>query len=527
MPAKFTAHIREFIASALLTSIDSQRTQEWTTNTNYNIGTKVTANGNLYVASSTGLSGGSIPSHISGEATDGNVNWIYVERAQTDKLFEGNMFMGIGQPTEWTDPLDPDEVVAIDSVENAALSNLVSLRELLPSNMKACIKRVNWTSGTIYDQYMDTNEYTDYVRDYFVVTDDNHVFKCLDNNSGAQSTSKPSNLLTTPFRTVDGYVWKYMATVAAADANIFMTADYVPVEVKKSSLDGAEQWAVQQSAQTNSISAWTIKGTSGSFSDVPFSTVYGNGAGATASAVKNATTLTQVYVNNPGSGYSQSQTYAIVKNGAAAGSGAAATANIDASGTITSITVDTAGSGYDEGAVAIIVGTSKAGTTLTAATGVAATVVGNQLSSVTFTNGGLNYATATVYIIPGTAGAVAYPIMAPASGHGYNIVRELNASTVMISCKLTNTINDTGYYMVGTESQFHQITILTDVIDKSTDKYAIANMYIGPSHPEYGNTSSTLNKVKSGTGVMLYINNIKKVERTADQEEDIKVAITL
>jgi hypothetical protein len=130
-----------------------------------------------------------------------------------------------------------------------------------------------------------------------------------------------------------------------------------------------------------------------------------------------------------------------------------------------------------------------------------------------------------VFIISGDAGAIGLPVMAPAGGHGRNVVRELAASTVMLSVKFTNTSSDTGYLLTDAGSEFHQISILTDPLEFSSGKYAYRNAYIGPMHPQYSGAS--LDRVKQGTGIILYINNVKTVTRSTDQEEDVKVAITL
>lgn len=526
MPAKFTSHIREFIASAFLSAIEGTGVTPWVTGTSYAIGQKVSNSGNVYVAAGSGFAGAASPTHTAGSASDGSIDWIYVETAASDKLFEGNMFIGIGKQTDWPDPLVPPNIDVIDSVETAALKNVVTYKSIRSSNMKVCAIKTLWTPGTVYDQY-DTNfELTDYINPFFVITSGNRIYKCLDNNSGVVSTSEPTSVLTTPFRTIDGYVWKFMGNVNSNDAAVFMTEDFMPVSVRKAEVEDPEQWAVQQTAQRDSISTWKIARSTGSFTDTPLATVSGVGTGATAGAVKVGPTLTQVYAINPGSNYVESSTYAIVKNGAVSGSGATATATIDAGGVITAISVDTSGSDYTSGAVAVIVGVAQTGETLVHATGLAVTVSGGNVTGVTFASGGSKYASATIYIIPGTAGAVALPVMAPSAGHGLNIVSELAASTVMVSTKLTNTVNDTGYFLIDAGSEFHQIVLVTDVLNHDNSLYATNDLYIGESHPSYA-APGLLKKAKAGSGVVLYINNVKTVTRSADQEEDIKVAITL
>ena len=539
MPAKFTNHIREFVANSFIASIDSGKLTEWTTNTSYTIGQKVSANGNIYVCNKTGQSGAIMPSHISDQADDGSTGWIYVESLRTDKLFEGNLYLGIGRQSEWTDPLNPSDVHAIDSEEADVVNSLITLKKIGPNDTKACVAKNLWTSGTVYSQYDDGKEFDEYVSPFYVITDDLRIYKCLDNNSGAQSTSKPSAVQTSPFRlSMDGYVWKFMGVVDSADASIFMTDDFAPVNIVKSANENAEQWAVQNDAKdhTNSVSGWVIQRAVGAFDATPSVTVQGVGSNGAAAAFVNANVLRQVYVSNPGKDYVKASTFAIVKNGSPAGSGAVASLTINpTSGAITGVNLTNNGTGYSSGAVAVAVGTAKTGQTITPAVFTVNVDSGTgAVESINITSAGANYASAQLFIIPGTAGAVATPIMAPVNGHGSNIIKELGASTVMVSMKLTNSASDAGYMLVDAGSDFHQVCIVTDVIDKLTNTYASGNMLLGPLHPDYASTNnenislvSYKAKAKVGTGTVLYINNIKKVVRNTDQEEDIKVAITL
>lgn len=64
---------------------------------------------------------------------------------------------------------------------------------------------------------------------FYVMTDDYNIYKCLDNNDGALSTVKPADIAVDPFTLADGYRWKYMATVQPGKRNKFLTEDYIPV----------------------------------------------------------------------------------------------------------------------------------------------------------------------------------------------------------------------------------------------------------------------------------------------------------
>lgn len=64
---------------------------------------------------------------------------------------------------------------------------------------------------------------------FYVLTEDFNVYKCLNNNYGAQSTVKPVSTSALPFTTADGYVWKYLYTIPSTLRNKFLTPLFMPV----------------------------------------------------------------------------------------------------------------------------------------------------------------------------------------------------------------------------------------------------------------------------------------------------------
>ena len=64
---------------------------------------------------------------------------------------------------------------------------------------------------------------------FYVVTDEFNVYKCLDNNNNAASTFKPVGTTVDPVIMPDGYMWKYMYSIPIALRNKFLTEAYMPV----------------------------------------------------------------------------------------------------------------------------------------------------------------------------------------------------------------------------------------------------------------------------------------------------------
>lgn len=64
---------------------------------------------------------------------------------------------------------------------------------------------------------------------FYVLTDDYYVYKCLDNHNNSVSNVKPSLTVSAPFTTADGYKWKFMYKLPEAVRNRFLTANLMPV----------------------------------------------------------------------------------------------------------------------------------------------------------------------------------------------------------------------------------------------------------------------------------------------------------
>lgn len=64
---------------------------------------------------------------------------------------------------------------------------------------------------------------------FYVMTSEYSVYKCLNNNLGQASTVEPYLRTHEAFSTEDGYVWQYMYTISSALINKFVTDEYIPV----------------------------------------------------------------------------------------------------------------------------------------------------------------------------------------------------------------------------------------------------------------------------------------------------------
>lgn len=531
MAAKFTPKIRNFVASSLIDNISMDQINEWLPLTSYVEGNSVFYGNNRYIAKETGASGSIPPTHVNGTDSDGGIDWIWVEYLSTNQMFKRNIFVAIGKKTQWDNELIPDDAEVHDINDFAVIQDIIALKRVNGNNFRLAIKRYDWETGTVYSQYDDQKDPLaidgpdSYEHPFFVFTEDNNIYKCINNNNGGMSTSMPTDIGTTMVTLADGYVWKYMGSLDA-DAVFFLTKDFVPVRYKVTD-DGSGQWDVQTAAVKQSLSTFRVLEKSGSFPGSMVVTLSGGTplVAAQAYATKNSldNTLRQILVNPAyiGSGYDMaSKVYATVQRSGSTGSGGTVGVITVTGGVVTGITVGNAGSNYTTGATLLLYDPTNVPTSVADVTVVI--TPSNTLQEFAINDGGAGYSDDVIgFVIPGPAGAVGEAVFAPKEGHGYNIVTELCANTAIINARFSE---ETAYLPIGEPNAFRQVSLITDVVDKTTLKPAYNQYYLGPAHTNYG--SLILNNIDPNKGYVLYCNNLKKVIRDNGQEEDVKIAIT-
>lgn len=309
MTALVTNNIRVLSANQFLNMFQSKKYSPWVTGTAYVAGDVVYNAFYKYIATTSGTSGGSAPSHTVGSVSDGGVEWLYIEAFTNTSNFANNIYMAIARVDAWDNPTlgDEDPVDPVDdfTTQYDHLNRVISAKRLEANSVKMAIKRYDWdeTGSTSYSQFDPTVEGFSYATPMYVFADDN-VYKCLNNNGGAVSISKPTGTSADPFITAgDGYLWKYMCSVSPSDSIQFLTSGYIPVELKLSD-DGSTQWAVQQNSKKQSLSTIVVdNGGTGYTTATVTVDAPPSGTTATASAVINGGVITSIQLSVVGEGY--------------------------------------------------------------------------------------------------------------------------------------------------------------------------------------------------------------------------------
>lgn len=353
---------------------------------------------------------------------------------------------------------DPALPVTSFKYEQATRNNMLSIKKIGIADASLVVPIISWTNGTTYDFYDDN--YTVYpahsgatsLQDaqFYVLTSDFNVYKCLNNKGNSPSTVMPTGTSTSTFMTSDGYIWKFMYNIPLSSINKFLNNNFMPVQV-----------AVNEQFYSSGAVISTTINTPGTGYTVATVTITGDGTGATATLVITSGGISNVVITNQGHGY----TYATA-NISGDGSGAAITVNLSVGdmtttqsnvellavpGTIENIQPINGGVGYTTATVAI----TGDGTGATAT----ANIVAGVITSITMVDVGEGYSYANVTINGNGTGATARAIMSPQGGHGKNAINELCASRILFYTTISNDPNQ-GFSI---NNDFSQIGLIRDM----------------------------------------------------------------
>jgi len=475
----------------------------------------------------------------------------------------------LGRTTAWNNefvPPTPDDTRITDS---EIKRNILAVKKVQPNDTALLIPRINWTSDTVYESYLDNENYTN--TNFYVMNTSFRIYKCL-YSPGTPSLVEPTQTTAGPFVLSDGYYWQLMYEIPAAERIKFVTDDFIPIRFYATSTTFDHNGLIDEIIVTVGGSGYTTP---------PTVVVVGDGEGATATATLSGTEVSSVTVTNAGSGY----TFALVQFIGGGGTNARAEVSLRASDLPITVNQDVASYAIAAGSGINFVNVLNTGTGyLTSTTSVAiegdgvgaeavATVINGSVVSVTVTERGKGYTFANVNITGDGANASARAVIEPQGGHGSDIPKELFATTVAICVNIEDMLNDffldndfrqlglikniknfteseifslaTGNacYVIGVPNLSHynvDDVILTNtggeyivvnktastvyllpVIDSIASSSILENQTTGTSSLNI--SSLTTPEVSTKTGDVVYIRNISPVTRETGQVEQVKL----
>lgn len=160
----------------------------------------------------------------------------------------------VGKTDSWADEANvPAPTDSFANTNYTYWDQMLAAKKLTPADVSHIIPRKNWTYNNTYDAY-DHEKNDLYDSDFYVVTEDFNVYKCLQNNlSNGTSTVKPTGTGLNPIKTEDGYVWKYMYTIKTQDVLKFTTAEFIPVKKVGIEEIGTKQYDIQAASTDGAI----------------------------------------------------------------------------------------------------------------------------------------------------------------------------------------------------------------------------------------------------------------------------------
>ena len=407
-------------------------------------------------------------------------------------LLNTNMYLFIGKVTGWSDDANPPSPT--DSVANTHYENwrdMIAAKKITSSDVSHVIPRKNWTNNSNYFAFTD-NAATLFSQDFYVMTTDYNVYKCLSNSdtnsSGSvagTSTVQPTGTGTSIISTADGFKWKFMYQISASDALKFVTPNYIPVDTVRrangllantnDNAPGQVQFDVETAAASSGNGAIEV---------IHMAARGGQYQGETGnlSAATNTTTVTIA-------GTSISADDALVNSdiyftsGDAAGTGGTIT---DYNGTSKVVTfspaVSSAPSASDGYAIGPKIVISGDGQGANARATVNAT---GSINAVTVITGGNNYSNASITVVTNSSQSNSYnpspaatltPIIGPRGGHGSDAVQELGGFFSLVNARLeysesNNFTTDNDFRKVGLLAQpkfANGDFATTSVVDQAT-----------------------------------------------------------
>ena len=332
-------------------------------------------------------------------------------------------FVGLTNATDYSSNWESNPPSPKDSFEqeNDYWDTIIALKKIKTTDVNQVIRKITWSSGTIYDMYRHdisrtktskpSNATSLYSANFYVINSDYRVYICLQNGTDPENVGGRPSLDEPTFTDLeprsagesgDGYIWKYLYTIKPSEIIKFDTINFIPVPKNWETSTESAAIRTNATATNNQLKIITI-------------TNRGVGVG----------TANRTYTNVPIKGD---------------GTGGKATVVINNDSKVESITVSSGGDGYTFGTIDLVGGNVPTGTT-----------------TPTFD-----------VIIP------------PKLGHGADIYRELGAYNVLIYSRIENDIENPDFITgnkiarvgIVENPQAYNSTSLLDV-EKASAVYAL------------------------------------------------------
>jgi len=429
-----------------------------------------------------------------------------------------NYYVSVGRPIDWngTDTA-PTPTNAIRTIRDAQY-NMTAVKNVEAHSF--VIPRYTWSLGAIYQAYND-NSVGHPTNSFYVITDENNIYVCLEAGETAlgqsvTSTVKPTGTLTTAFETADGYVWKFLYSVGALRASQFLSANFMPVTKfgafdSDDAADHVEQVGIQNAASGGEVVGYQVTSGGSGYTTVPTVEVIGNGVAANATATISGGAVTKINVKDSdgNKAHGRNFTQAYVKITGGNGSGAVARPIIGPA----------AGFGADPRddlkATAMMFTAKPAGDEGSN------WVIGNDFRQVTLVKNIEIPDSDALYT--GVTGNALRRMKFSNISSSFSADKTILGSTSLANAYVVKSDSDEVWYIQDSDTKFEPF-VEGEVISETDGSGAGTLDASGVD----GDSFAYINgDVDISTGEVMYIDNRAAIQRSADQTEDIKIIIQL
>ncbi len=440
-----------------------------------------------------------------------------------------SVYVGIGKADAWSNSLsditDTTPFTPVDALDatGEAFQNMIGMKLVAAADISHVVPRHTWETNETYVPW-DSDDGSIFDKKFYIITSEFKVYKAI-KAGGAGSTVEPTQTLTDPQTESDGYTWKYMYTLAVADAEKFLTNSYMPVKTIDSKAGGQsseyidDQAAMDsgmpeadyaqylnQKASLNSSTAGGIERievtNGGTYSATPVVTISGDGTGAAAIAVMSGSGSTQtvasITVDAKGTDYTVADI--TFSTGDAAARAVIAPARGHGTDPVTElggffIALNTQLTGAEDGDL----------------------TVGNDFRQVTIVRNPFNYGTAVVATAT-TRKALRYlDFVSSVTVTNFDVDEVITGATSGAEAFVVERDPTSGYIYYNQNSKtgytsFENGENVTGATSSTTGGLESSGALGNP-------------EVEPGSGAIMFLENRNPINRTATQIEDIKVII--
>lgn len=424
-----------------------------------------------------------------------------------------SVYVFLGKIGEWEDDANPPAIENTLVEEYSIWNDISGLKRLRTNDAALGFRKVTYERGRSYDIYDNTVNLEN--KDFYVITDENNVYKCINNANGGISTVKPTHFkyenISTEF---DGYRWKYMFTISESFLDKYIAPDFIPIDVDTDVINNAKPGTIDNLKVASSGIGYSSLATVAGGNELP---VYIKGDGdQNNTAVINITTsgdgeIVGFTFASGGNSYpypNETSQPVAIRQTTAEGivETAYGIASTNISGQISSLEIVVPGTGYVNGTAQIVQSSCRA----YAETNFDGEIINSDIFTA---REGINFTRAEAVIIDsqGSGGEIV-PIISPLNGHGSNPEKELFANYAMINLRLSgveafldqDTFRRIGIIedpvVFGTLEDIEPLVLTQDAVDAkyrltlegSTDGFIPGEQIYGESSGAIGNEISIL-----------------------------------